>query len=115
MVDTQTREETRPVEMKAPATRSTFRANFFNDKKALKKLKLVAVAYSDVKREWFPTEEAFIAEAEVVERANQVVAEVEMLGIPVKGYPSDPAIRNMSSIRFKFKLVKHKSEYRTPI
>lgn len=65
------------------------KVTFALDRKALKKLKLVAVAYSDVKREWFPTEEAYIAEMEVIERANQVVAEVEKLGIPAKGYPGD--------------------------
>ena len=35
----------------------------------MKKIKLVAVAYSNVEREWFPTEEAYQAELEVEERA----------------------------------------------
>ena len=60
------------------------------DEKALKKLKLVAVAYSHVEREWFPTEEAYQAEIEVEERARQVVEELQKLGIPAKGYPGDP-------------------------
>jgi D-alanine-D-alanine ligase len=60
------------------------------DRQALKQLKLVAVAYSHVERERFPTEGAYIAELEVVERAAQVVEEIEKLGIPAKGYPGDP-------------------------
>ena len=40
---------------------------------SLKKLRLVAVAYSDVEREFFPTEEAFTAEKEVENRAAQVL------------------------------------------
>src|SRR3990167_7763335 len=59
------------------------------DKEALKRLKLVAVAYSHVEREWFPTEAAYQAEVEVEERAREVMGEVEKLGIQVKGYPGD--------------------------
>jgi D-alanine-D-alanine ligase len=59
------------------------------NEKALKKLKLVAVAYSHVEREWFPTEEAYIAEVEVEDRAKQVVEELQKLGITAKGYPGD--------------------------
>ena len=59
------------------------------DREAIKKIKLVAVAYSKVEREWFPTEEAYLAEAEVEKRAMEVIAEVEKLGIPAKGYPGD--------------------------
>lgn len=59
------------------------------DKEALKKFKLVAVAYSHVEREWFPTQEAYEAEVEVEERALQVVGEIKKLGIEVKGYPGD--------------------------
>ncbi len=43
------------------------------DKKALKKLKLVAVAYSDVKREMFATDDAYKAEVEVEGRAQEVI------------------------------------------
>jgi D-alanine-D-alanine ligase len=60
------------------------------DKSTFANLKLVAVAYSEVKREWFPTEEAYEAEREVEGRAQQVVAELEKLGITAKGYPADP-------------------------
>lgn len=59
------------------------------DKEALKRLKLVAVAYSHVERERFPTEEAYLAELEVEERARQVVEEIQKMDIPVKGYPGD--------------------------
>jgi D-alanine-D-alanine ligase len=59
------------------------------DTAAMKKLKLVAVAYSHVEREWFPTEEAYKAEAEVEDRAREVVEELQKLGIEAKGYPGD--------------------------
>lgn len=55
----------------------------------LKKLKLVAVAYSFVNREQFPTEEAYIAEKEVEDRAHQVLEEIKKLGLEVKEYPAD--------------------------
>ena len=59
------------------------------DREAIKKIKLVAVAYSYIEREWFPTEEAYHAEMEVVNRALEVIAELGKLGIPAKGYPGD--------------------------
>jgi D-alanine-D-alanine ligase len=59
------------------------------DLEALKTLKLVAVAYSFVQRELFPTQDAYIAEKEIEERAQQVLAEVEKLGLQAKGYPAD--------------------------
>jgi len=59
------------------------------DKEALKKLTLVAVAYSHVEREWFPTEDAYVAEVEVEDRAQEVIEEVRKLGIEVKGYKGD--------------------------
>ena len=59
------------------------------DKDALKKLKLVAVAYSHVEREWFPTEDAYTAEVEVEDRAREVIEEVQKLEIEVKGYKGD--------------------------
>ena len=55
----------------------------------LKKIKLVAVAYSFVDREYFPTEQAYMAEKEVEERAQEVMEEVKKLGLEVKGYPAD--------------------------
>ncbi|HSW89349.1 MAG TPA: hypothetical protein VLH19_00580 [Patescibacteria group bacterium] len=59
------------------------------DKQALKKLKLVAVAYSHVEREWFPTEDSYYAELEVEERAQEVLSELKKLGINAKGYPGN--------------------------
>lgn len=37
----------------------------------------------------FPTEEAYLAEAEVISRAQRVADEIHDLGIPVKSYPAD--------------------------
>jgi len=59
------------------------------DTDALKKIKLVAVAYSYIEREFFPTEEAYIAENEVEERSQQVLEEIKKLGLDVKAYPAD--------------------------
>lgn len=56
---------------------------------ALKRLRLVAVAYSHVERAWFPTEEAFIAEQEVEQRAREVLQEIDKLGILARLYPAD--------------------------
>ena len=64
-------------------------SNFFVDEAALKALKLVAVAYAHVDRADYPTEGAYIAELEVEDRAEEVIAEVAKLGIPVKGYSAD--------------------------
>ena len=55
----------------------------------LKELQLVAVAYSFVQREFFPNEEAFSAEQEVEERAQEVIEEIKKLGLEAKGYPAD--------------------------
>ena len=59
------------------------------DSEELRKLKLVAVAYSFVDREFFPTEEAYTAEKEVEDRAHKVIEEVKKLGLEAKGYPAD--------------------------
>ncbi len=59
------------------------------DKDALKKLRLVAVAYSHVERAWFPTEDAFTAEIEVEDRAREVIEKLKAAGIDAKGYPGD--------------------------
>lgn len=59
------------------------------DRDALKKITLVAVAHSAVSREMFPTKEAYEAEYEVVERAQEVLKEIEKLGIKAKLYPGD--------------------------
>lgn len=62
----------------------------FVDNDALKKLKLVAVAYSFVQEQDFPTKAAYEAEKEVEERAQQVLEEIKKLGLEGKGYPADP-------------------------
>jgi D-alanine-D-alanine ligase-like ATP-grasp enzyme len=59
------------------------------DKSALKKLRLVAVAYSFVEREFFATEEAYVAEQDVEQRAQLAVDTLAKLGIPAKGYPAN--------------------------
>jgi D-alanine-D-alanine ligase len=59
------------------------------DSDALKKIKLVAVAYSFVDRELFPNDEAYKAEKEVEDRAQQVIEEIHKLGLEAKGYPGD--------------------------
>jgi D-alanine-D-alanine ligase len=68
---------------------ATVKTKLHIDTDALKKIKLVAVAYSFVDREFFPTEDAYIAEKEVEERAQEVMEEVKKLGLEVKGYPAD--------------------------
>jgi len=59
------------------------------DKNALKKFKLVVVAYSHVEREMFPTQDAYDAEVEVEERAQEVIKKISDMGIPVKGHPGN--------------------------
>lgn len=68
---------------------ATVKANLNIESDVLKKIKLVAVAYSFVDKELFPNEEAYKAEAEVEERAQEVVAEIRKLGLEAKGYPGD--------------------------
>ena len=71
------------------ATKTQSKIQLASDKKALKKYKLVAVAYSHVEREYFPTDEAYTAELEVEERAQDVIAALEKLGVKAKGYPGN--------------------------
>lgn len=59
------------------------------DTDALKHIKLVAVAYSHVEKEFFTTEHAYIAEKEVEDRAQEVIEEIKKLGLDAKGYPAD--------------------------
>lgn len=65
------------------------RVKIAKDLAALKKLKLVVVAYSHVEREWFATSDAYYAELEVEDRAKEVAKEIEGLGIGVKALPGD--------------------------
>ncbi len=69
--------------------REVTHSGFLIDRKALSALKLVGVAYSSVEREWFPTEDAYKAEIEVVDRANQVIEKIKELGFNVRGYEAD--------------------------
>jgi D-alanine-D-alanine ligase len=65
------------------------RAKLAIDRDALKKFRLVVVAYSSVERENFATKDAYEAEVEVEERAIEVSEEVRALGIPVRTLPGD--------------------------
>lgn len=76
----------------------TVKSKLFIDRDALKKVKLVAVAYSFVDREFFPTEDAFSAEKEVEERAREVMLETQQLGIEVKSYPAETMTRFTGTI-----------------
>ncbi len=67
----------------------TYQTPFFIDDESLKKIKLVAVAYSHIDREDFPTQGSYDAEVEVEDRAEEVIAEVAKLGIAVKGYAAN--------------------------
>lgn len=59
------------------------------DREALKRFRLIVVAYSSVERENFATKSAYEAEVEVEERAIEVSEEVRKLGIPVRTLPGD--------------------------
>jgi len=75
--------ETKPSDSKPP------KIDLQIDKEAIKKLKLVVVAYSHVEREWFPTDEAYEAEVEVEGRAEQVLEKLKELNIEAKGHPGN--------------------------
>ncbi len=62
---------------------------FYIDQEGLKSLKLVGVAYSHINREDFATQAAYDGEIEVEDRAEEVIAEIAKLGVPVKGYAGD--------------------------
>lgn len=62
---------------------------FSISKDALQRLRRVAVAYSHVERDMFPTEEAYHAELEVEERAAEVTKVLQELGIPAELYVAD--------------------------
>ncbi|MEO8355750.1 MAG: hypothetical protein ABI621_07535 [Chloroflexota bacterium] len=59
------------------------------DTDSLKKIKWVAVAYSHVDEALFANKEAFDAQKEVEERAQQIMGECRKLGLESKGYPVD--------------------------
>lgn len=83
--DAMVNEPPKPVDKRKHKPKS----RLFVDKAAMKSLRLVAVAYSHVRREWFPTEEAYLAEIEVEERARQVVEALEQLDIKARLYRAD--------------------------
>ncbi|MBI2010219.1 MAG: hypothetical protein HYS86_03535, partial [Candidatus Chisholmbacteria bacterium] len=88
----ETKQGTAPISSKKPKVKSSQavkRVKLAIDKEGLKKLKLVAVAYSHVEREWFPNENAYWAEAEVEGRAQDVIKTLTKLSITAKGYSGD--------------------------
>jgi len=82
--------KTPPEEKKVVKRAPRPKVKLSKDMAALRKLRLVIVAYSHVEREWFPTDDSYYAELEVEDRAAEVAKEVEKLGIPVKTLPGDP-------------------------
>lgn len=82
---------TKVTKPKLKKTKRAYKRHILHiDKEALKRLTLVAVAYSHVEREWFPTQDAYEAEVEVEGRAQEVLDKLRELGIPSKGYAGDP-------------------------
>ncbi len=73
----------------AKKTPNLGKPKLFIDREALKKFRLVVVAYSSVEREFFATKDAYEAEVEVEQRAIEVSEEVRKLGIPVRTLPGD--------------------------
>lgn len=83
-------EDEEKIPVPTPAKKSTpAKVKLFIDKEALKKFRLVVVAYSSVEREFFATKDAYEAEVEVEQRAIDVSEEVRKLGIPVRTLPGD--------------------------
>ncbi len=78
-----------PETRKRKARKGGRRQTLVVDKDALKRLRLVAVAYSHVKTAWFATKEAYEAEVEVEQRAKDVVAALKKLGLKAKAYRAD--------------------------
>jgi len=54
--------------------------------------KFVGLLHSEVKREYFPTEEQYITEKDAVEEATVIAEYLEKLGIKTKLYPGRPEI-----------------------
>lgn len=54
--------------------------------------KKVAILYSDVKREYFPTEEQFITEKEAKEEAQVVANYLEKMGVSAQLFPGNPDV-----------------------
>ncbi|MDO8971672.1 MAG: hypothetical protein Q7U74_13350, partial [Saprospiraceae bacterium] len=81
----QPKNKTLPVRNKTSNPTHRFSIN----PQALKKIKLVAVAYSHVEREFFSTEEAYYAEKEVETRAAEVLRAIEKIGVTGRLYSAD--------------------------
>lgn len=64
-------------------------SRIYTNRRAIKSLGTVVVAYSHVEREWFPTDDAYKAEIEVEERARQVVDALKELKIEAEALPAD--------------------------
>jgi len=54
-----------------------------------KENKKVIILYSEAKKEYFPTEEQYITEVEVAERANKIMPYFEKVGYQVKLAPGN--------------------------
>ncbi|MGE5601462.1 MAG: hypothetical protein ACM30E_00325 [Nitrososphaerales archaeon] len=90
MPDLETKEETAVDAARQRKSRKAARTERLAvEKDVLKRLRLVAVAYSHVKTAWFPTREAYEAEVEVEQRAKEVVAALKKLGVKAKAYRAD--------------------------
>jgi len=59
--------------------------NFFKKRK----INLIGIAYSKAERHFFPTEEAYISEQEVFERAQKIEKILQSMGFETKLYPGD--------------------------
>ena len=70
-----------------------------------KKQKNIAILYSDAKREYFPTEEQYISEAEVHERAKTLVPYFEKLGYGVEILPGNEGLPSLLQNQTKFDFV----------
>lgn len=57
--------------------------------------KFIGVLYSDVKREYFPSEEQYISEVGVIEEARVVSEYLEKMGIKSKIYPGNSELSKM--------------------
>ena len=70
----------------------------FNSNKS--PVKKIAILYSDAKRQYFPTEEMFITEAEVKGRAQLIAEMLRVNSFQVKIFPGDAKLHN-SLLKFK--------------
>jgi D-alanine-D-alanine ligase-like ATP-grasp enzyme len=58
--------------------------------------KFIGVLYSDVKREYFPSEEQYISEVGVIDEAKVIASYLEKMGIKAKIYPGNSELsRNL--------------------